>query len=335
MKIFYYETNLGKFYRHPNHGLPSYGTYNMLYYRFNDMEPEKFFIENDYGLADNLIVKKKVNSKKVVTGYRIINPALVSDKIPEYINGSLMSTKYLNGENVWVGPYGDIMSLYSAETMMTPEDWEVDEIVEFIKIRDLKIDNYEKPEEVKVDILEERKYDGPTNKIVDFSSVVVYDDLVKLSTPEFMWHTKPCAVPSPIVYSIIRNYIKEKIDRKYARIASDYDFCFSVVKIVSVKPYNYSKQKYTPRGNSYKPPKYTSVLVDKKELKIFDMTHTGTNYSGYVPVAHWFGDNLQDLIDNMKAYLDDLINTINEPVTYCTHCDGTGHINKFIGTNER
>lgn len=162
------------------------------------------------------------------------------------------------------------------------------------------------------------------------SRICSYSELEKMLVPEFLLHKRPCSLTSNQTYEIIRLHVKENINGKYATITSDYDFCFTVKKRIQIEPYNVKRELKTIRGKSYKSPRFTHHTIEYKEIEIFEMTHTGRNYSGYTAIPGFKGDTLEDLINNIKCYLDELMEGINEPVEECNHCKGLGHFVKKV-----
>ena len=62
----------------------------------------------------------------------------------------------------------------------------------------------------------------------------------EISTDPALLQEKPCLLSSEESYAIIRAHVKANIDHKVAAITSDYDFCFTVEKIIPL----YESQSY-------------------------------------------------------------------------------------------
>ena len=56
-------------------------------------------------------------------------------------------------------------------------------------------------------------------------------------------------------------------------------------------------------------------------IEIFNMSHNG--YSVYDANYRFQGNDIEDLKNNIDNYLKDLIKKINEPLKYCSCCNGT------------
>ena len=50
--------------------------------------------------------------------------------------------------------------------------------------------------------------------------------------PDILIHNYPCEISSVDLYSVVRQYIKDNIDTKVAKITTDYNFCFEVKKLI-------------------------------------------------------------------------------------------------------
>lgn len=178
---------------------------------------------------------------------------------------------------------------------------------------------------------------GYSSKTIEqnLMSVVTFYELEQLLTPDLVLHNRPCYINSDTTYQIVRNWIKEHIDLKHARITSDYDFCFTVKKLVYIKPYIEKKEIKKSNGRSYASPKFTTRSIETKEVEIFEMCPSKP-YQKYTPIEGFKGDNVADLVENMKLYLEELMSVINQPVQECQHCGGLGcTYTKVTNMNER
>ena len=173
---------------------------------------------------------------------------------------------------------------------------------------------------------------------LDVSSVATYSELSQMMVSDLLLHNQPCSLTSLQTYQIIRKYVGDNIDPLYGKITSDYDFCFTVQKKISIKPWVKRTEATKANGRSYAKPRITSRSIESKLEPLFDMTHKGSggNYRGYAPINGFKGESLQELTDNIKTYLDELMGHINAPLSECQHCDGTGHTNiKSFDKNKR
>ncbi len=107
---------------------------------------------------------------------------------------------------------------------------------------------------------------------------------------------KPSALSSEDSYKIIRAYIKEKIDGRYAEITSDYDFCFTVKKKIKLTtPYTETFSPIFGKGKSRK------ELISNRSVQIFEMTDDVKKYNGYTPIKGFVGKDHADLKKNIPG----------------------------------
>ena len=154
------------------------------------------------------------------------------------------------------------------------------------------------------------------------SSNIQHQEVDKIIFPSILLPNTPCKLSSENTYKIIRAYIQDNIDPKVAKITSDYDFCFEVVKKIQLaKPYT-SERTYKPKGR--RKIEIVKTFRDTRDARCFEMTHSGSNYKGYTTIKGFEGNNEADLKEQIDAYLKDLIEFINEPLKECPNCNGVG-----------
>ncbi|WP_437132729.1 hypothetical protein [Bacillus atrophaeus] len=150
-----------------------------------------------------------------------------------------------------------------------------------------------------------------------------YNLLDRIQTHPMLLETKPCYLSRAESYKIIRNHIKANINPKFARITSDYDFCFTVVKVLEL----YKPHEYVVDLNAmYKrrKPKLEKRFQTKREVEIYKVAPEA--YQSYPIVEPFSGKDVEDLKSNIKNFLDDLMDKINEPLVECKCCEGRGVI---------
>lgn len=150
-----------------------------------------------------------------------------------------------------------------------------------------------------------------------------YNLLDRIQTHPALLALKPCELTKEESYKIIRSHVKANIDPKYARISSDYDFCFTVEKVIDL----YQPESYTVNLNSSYPrrkPKYETRFKNVKTMKIYEAAPKA--YNSYPVVESFVGNNLEDLESNIELFLDELMEKINEPIKECECCKGRGVI---------
>lgn len=166
-------------------------------------------------------------------------------------------------------------------------------------------------------------YNKPTSPVTGNDTQV--DLISSIITPSILLHTAPCKLSSKESYDIVRAFIKDNIDPKQAEITSDFDFCFNVKKRIHLaNEYDYKVDVSGHWRNKRIKPKYETRVQKKRDIPLFSMTYSPSNYQGYIPIKGFEGDSRDDLKSNIDAYLNHLISVINTPVHECKHCDGTG-----------
>ncbi|WGT37754.1 hypothetical protein MHB40_14505 [Lysinibacillus sp. FSL K6-0057] len=150
-----------------------------------------------------------------------------------------------------------------------------------------------------------------------------YNLLDQIQTHPKLLPLKPCKLTHEQSYKIIRDFVKNNINSKYAAITSDYDFCFTVKKKIEL----YEPRQYQVDINSmYKrrKPKYETRYQRSREVTVFEVAPS--SYQSYTVVTPFEGASYEDLLVNIDTYLNELITKINEPLTECECCKGTGVI---------
>ena len=275
-------------------------------------------------------IQKKVPAKYVQTGWALdVDGEIQGLGLPKTLSLDDLSLSWDDEQecDVYHGKFTSVGKLYKPVHEQTKESW--DEIpFEVQIIREITIDNISNPVEMKVSTY--RDGYGISKTEIDLKSVTTWEALESILTPEFLLHERPCSISSENMYKIIRAYINEHLDRSKCKITDDYNFCFAVKRLVKVKPYIVKTEKYKTGFKSYNPPKFINETMTFKEVACFEMTHSGVEngrgYKGYTIIPALKANNLKELSEYLKQYLDDLIADLNSTVVECEHCNGTGHI---------
>lgn len=155
---------------------------------------------------------------------------------------------------------------------------------------------------------------------------ITHQDIDRIMFPPILLPNTKCKLSSERSYQIIREHVRSNIDPRYARITSDYDFCFSVAKIVPLNvPIHKRSEIKSANGRSYAKKRYKEWTVASREIKdIYSIGHSGHPYAGYPAINGFYGETHIDLKNNIDKYLDDLMARINEPLVDCPKCNGIG-----------
>lgn len=314
-------------------------------YRFNGKEGNvtNTFHKSWYLLKGEDEIKKveqKVAGKRVNFRWELKDPEDTSLGLPLSMD-KVESCEYYDEDDYesYIGSgckHYKFRSLYVRKWDMTDPTWEE---IEFsvedkgvISVTD--VDNFQD-----MSLVVSTRRDSYTDYknvdiMADLSSVANYADIERMLVPELAIHNRPCSISADATYNIIRAHIKNNIVGSCARVTSDYDFCITVKKVINIKEYVHKKEIKKANGKSYAKPKYNSKLVTSELVDAFEMCPSKP-YEGYTPIKGFKGNNLQDLADNIKLYLDELMDYLNTPLDRCPHCEGTGVIATTFDINNR
>lgn len=281
-----------------------------------------YFVE---GESIVLSLEIKESDKRELVGYELTDPSLeVKDKIKPFFAKEEVNPYWceVKEEEVWTN-YDNLRVLYNPVYKI------IEGVYQSHPVNAKLLGSIEgdigKPLTTTFSIPKENSW-GRDVTSVKISSIAHYSEIDQILVPDFAIHQRPCFLTSKDSYNIVRTFIKDNIDPKQAAITSDYDFCFAVKKKVAVKPWINKKEVLTSKGKSYRKPKYKQETIEHKLVEVFEMTSEENSYKGYTPIKGFKGESLEDLVENINRYLDELINFINSPVSECGHCEGTGHI---------
>lgn len=335
MKIRVYKTNIGLLLGTPlSQGC--YSSMSIVGYRYNGQEAiqsqskDWIIVPQETELES---VEKLVKGSKVNFRYNLRDLNMESEVFPRTLTRDDVGYKD-DGYDEWTEEkYKHHRSLYEevwdiAEDTWTPEEFEVEHLGE------VEITDVENPYKMTYKIAA-KGYNHPERHI-DLSEICSYSGLDKILVPSFAMNERPCKLSSRNTYAIIRSYVKDNIDPKLARVTSDYLFCFAVKKKIGIKPWIRITEEKKSNGKSYAKPKITKTKVESKMLEVFEMTDSDHKYGGHTVIKGFEGESLTDLAENVKLYLDELMEVINSEVHECAPCEGTGHIiNKRFDKNDR
>ncbi len=295
--------------------------------------PQGTFSENWVlikGIEDIKKVEKLGCPEKVNKRYELKDPSLKSDKIPEVI-AEIIET---DCDGDWYGEYASLQGLYEYKYDKSPVKYETQEFEPEL-LGEINLENATNINDMRVSVYKTNwKREGEKN--IDLSSAVQFSDLERMFTPEFALPVRPCYLTSEQTYKIIRKHVNDNINSAVAVVTSDYDFCFTVKKKITIKPITWKTEIKKSNGRSYAKPRFRSRTHTHKQIEIFEMTHKGKNYGDYTVIEGFKGENFNDLVENIKLCLKELMEYINLPVKECEHCGGTGSIiNKNFDKNVR
>lgn len=285
-------------------------------YLFDGEKPTKTFHPHWVKIPNKpLKIEIKVPQSPINHRYELIDKALQSEKIPLVFKRDEVAY-YEEYEWKWKSEYLHLSSLYREVSDPQPN---LLENIQFTFNVLLKVDKVKEYASFSYPSLQKCSF-SETNRPV---SEVIHQEIDKILFPDIILPSKPSKLSAYHTYAIIREHVKTNINPKVARITSDYDFCFSVKKIIPLaEPYSYECSPIfgTKKERSKKVQKY----VTDREWEVFEMCHEP--YQKYTPVTPFRGESHEDLKKNIDNFLKELMERINEPVVECKACCGRGVI---------
>ena len=271
--------------------------------------PRWYYIEQYPASIQKEMVGKVVNER-----YELKDESLASDKMPRIIPRE-DEDEY--NEDV-------IESLYSYEYDREP-NYLADIPCDIQVVCD--IDNYNFPPKINYDAIHKESFSD--RKYTITNADVQHQMLDKIIFPEVLLHEKPCKFTSKQMYDITRQYILEHIDNSVANITSNYDFCFTVVKLIPlIEPETIHYQNIFASTKRERNKIHTSIKKFE-EKEIFEMTHDKEKHGSYSVIPEMCANSEAELKEKVDTWLKGLIEIINEPLCQCPRCNGTGYIGEI------
>jgi hypothetical protein len=292
------------------------------YAYFNGVHPEPTF-HDKWVFVKTLPIKleQEKSQQNINYRYELIDKSMMSEKVKDVFAMEEVAN-YSNGERFWKEEYKHLQSLYKLESDAQPN---IMEPIEFTIETIYEVDKIDAPETFGW-MLHGEAFDRDPRVLSQ--SNIHNQVLDKIIFPPLVLPSKPCNMSSKDSYRLIRQYVKDNINPRYAEITSDYDFCFTVKKRISLS----EPETYTVDTNNSifdkrkRKPKYETRYRKARYIEVFQMTHSEANYQGYSAIKGFIGKSQQELKENIDTYLHGLMEHINEPLADCPHCNGAGVI---------
>ncbi len=318
VEILQYKTNVGYFAKvNTAYSYAIFGNYIV-----NGLTHDDAIKINGFAKLESEVVsvQQKIRATRKVLHYTLKDKELASNKLPlvvhQYWDDDEEETK-LQGVEGYEALYEPVYE--------DTEEKLVDIPFVIINMGEYTVENPTNIGTRKIRSSSEGNYGNTKAVEEELSRVVIYDDIVKLLTPEFALEQAPCKLSSKQMYKITRQYLIENLDMKENSITSNYDFCFTVKKRVHTKPFVVTESYYQGKKLKSK-----QVTKNEKLVEVFEMTWAGYKgaggYEGYTCIPELHGDNLEDLYNKLDTFLTSIVNTLNSVTTECECCGGTGHI---------
>jgi len=284
-----------------------------MFYLYDGKEPTKSFFPG-WIKVERVPTKfeRVVNHPNVNHRFVLIDESMASEKIPLVLTVKEAVDTDQEDECLWKPKYRHLQSLYRGVSDPVPNTIEeIDfEIASHVKVKRV----------IEEDFIDFSTSTGrwKLNRVTDED--VKHQLIDELMFPDLLMNQLPSKLTSDQMYLIVREHVKTHLDVRYAKITSDYDFCFTVKKRIiwgegSVDS-NFSKNTAKNKKNA----NYQS----ERDVTVFEMTSESEEYKGYTVIPGMIGENHKDLKDKVDKFLEDLMAVINEPLVECPHCQGRG-----------
>ena len=278
---------------------------------FDGKHPTDTYAPNWYYLEQYpTSIQKEVAGDTINGRYELTDESLESDKIPRVIPYEER------------GEYNsDIFSLYTYKSDVLP-NYFVDVPCDIQVV--CEIDNYNFPTKLAYNAI--RKVGWSDKQYTITNANVHHQELDKIIFPSVLLCDRPCKFTSKQMYDITRQYILDHIDNSKAKVTSNYDFCFTVKKLIPlIEPKTITYQNIfasTKRERN----KIHTTIKKFNEVEIFEMTHEQSRYQGYTIIPEMHANSEAKLKEKVDAWLEGLMAILNEPLCQCPHCQGTGYV---------
>ena len=295
------------------------GGYDYDYHRtalkdllFDDKKPSDTYCRHWYYIEQYpTSIQKEMPGEYINKRYELKDESLASDKMPQVI-------PYEEEGNYNVDL---IDSLYSYKYDQAPNYLE--DVPYDIQVI-CEIDNYNFPPKLEYNAIQKVSWSDKQYTITN--AQVQHQMLDKIIFPSVLLHEKPCKFTSKQMYDITRQYILEHIDNSVAKITSNYDFCFTVKKLIPlIEPETITYQNIFARTKRERAKVHTTVKKFE-EKEIFEMTHDQRRYDNYTVIPEMHANSEAELKEKVDTWLEGLMEIINEPLCQCPHCQGTGYV---------
>lgn len=292
---------------------------------FDGEQPKESYKRDWYYIPNRPAkIQKKNPQRRINARWELVSPEMkgkLLETVPSNYSGDDCDL-YFDGDGCF-----RLSRFYEYKYDLTPEEFE-DVEIEWELIMD--VDDFEQPPQI---CFEGIGCGGGNDLYKITNNSISHYALDEMLVPPVLIHNRPCHFTSKQVYDITRQYVKEHIDLRVAKITSDFDFCFEVKKLIPL----YSPEKITYQNLFAKTKKereklHTSIVEYRSNTTVLEMTSEERKYKGYTPIPKMCANSEKELQEKMQKWLDYVISEINKPLVECPHCKGLGIIEQ--GTNK-
>jgi hypothetical protein len=281
---------------------------------FDGEKPTSTYYPNWYYIKQYpMFIQKEIAGQAINPRYELNDTSLESDKMPKVI-------PYENRDNY----NSDLFGLYEYKYDIAPTYFE--DVPCNIQVV-CEIDNYNFPPKLEYNAV--HRVDWSDTKYTITNTEVQHQMLDKIIFPAVMLHERPCKFTSVQMYNITRQYILDHIDNSVAKITSNYDFCFTVKKLIPlIEPETITYHNIFARTKRERSKIHTTIKKFE-EKEIFEMTHDQKRYDNYTVIPEVCANSEAELKEKVDTWLEGLMAAINEPLCQCPHCQGTGYVGEI------
>lgn len=281
-------------------------------YRFDGVDAGKTF-HKDWLEVDKFpeLGEIFIEAKDKFIGFKLIDASMATKDIP-----LTLSVEDVGDRWDWEKKT-NLRSLYEDESEYIAAHWEW---IEFQVAEVIEMDGgIKKYKGFSFPVRGDHWKDDPRQLTHNSAENLVID---KICFPEPLLPSRPVSFTSQQSYEIIRFHVQQNINRKFAKISSDYDFHFAVEKIIELpEPVAYKVDVSGPRARK---PKYQTRYRSNRTLKVLDISHSSHPWEYGECVKGFEGQNIEELAKKIQTYLDELMAEINKPIKDCPNCKGCG-----------
>lgn len=241
-----------------------------------------FEIEKQIEKVEKLGASKKVNQRyELKAGYP------VSELTPAIIDDCYMPDKY-----------EAVAGLYSLKYDEIPAEMEQYEF------------------EVNVIATRDEKFKFPKSPVLN----VTHELLEQIESHPDLLFERPCSIGGKVLYEIVRSYLQENVDNKYARLDGNYSWRIKVDKRIKLAK-TFTTSYDANKGTRKRTPRWIETLHTDKLVTVVHFEDSSSTKT-FPPTI--YGDSLEDLMIKLNEYLGGLVKMCNEPYKECECCGGNG-----------
>lgn len=291
-------------------------------YLFDGKKSKPTFLKG-WVLVDKLPERiSEMNSQSNINyRFELQDKSLLSKKIPLVILKEDVVTK--EDSYVWKEDMAQYRSLYVENSDEQPD---IEVGVPFTIETIMEVSEIVKPSEFGYIVPRSQWTSDGMKEITEDD--VNYKLIERIFYPDILLPQRPCFFTSEQSYKIVRQYVKDNIDAKYAVITSDYDFCFTVKRRIPLSEFQtYSVDvnfMHNMLSKRQRKPKYVQKQKKEREEECFAMSWSPKAYSGYTPIQGFEADTQENLKEKVDNYCKELIKFINKSFIDCKNCKGDG-----------